>query len=64
MSFQLFLPQIMEMCINTNIYLTQFEIIFLLACLKFKSANCDAIVLEVTYLSLQSFIHSFSIYVH
>jgi hypothetical protein len=41
------LPRLTQVCIENNIAATQFEITFLLACLYYEAADCEAVVLEV-----------------
>jgi folylpolyglutamate synthase/dihydropteroate synthase len=42
------LPRVMKLCAEHEIPATLFELTFILSCLYFESAGCEAVVLEVS----------------
>lgn len=49
------LTTLLELCASHSIPATEFELAFLLASMHFKHSNCQAVVLEVHNLCLQSY---------
>lgn len=46
-AFQAHLPKVLNLCVDSNIPATFFELTFILACIHYEELSCDAVVLEV-----------------